>query len=264
MAKNEAFALAFERLAKAVDGRSWERDPEDQSDPSTVQAMQIVLHLPKQDPPKRHAVLQAAARAAVAVCLDPRAGADFEDPEHGYFARALDTWYRHRIRKVTRRARNAAWRNVQDLAGVSVENTARAFIPSAVSEVPAPIAKLQIAGTDLPASQEPEPQPGVPVLYVDASLGMSAGKTAAQVGHASMLLAGHQSLAWAERWAAQDFALSLCEVGKEEFEARCANPGAVTVVDAGFTEIAPNTPTVCALPEPVLPEPALPEPGLAC
>ncbi|GGG72484.1 peptidyl-tRNA hydrolase [Corynebacterium pelargi] len=250
MANQEALARAHQRLAQAVDGRSWERDPEDQADPSTVQAMQIVLHLPKQDPPLRYMALQAAARAVVAVCLDPRAGADFEDPEQGYFARALDTWYRHRIRKVTRRARNAGWRNVQDLAGLSIDNTARAFIPSAVSEVPALIGKLQIAGTDLPYSEEPAPQPGQPVLYVDASLGMSAGKTAAQVGHASMLLAGHQSLEWAQDWAAQDFGLSVCEVSHEQFQAVCSRPDAITVVDAGFTEIAPNTATVCALPNP--------------
>lgn len=242
----DRFATAHARLAQAVAGRSWERDPEDAADPSTIQAMQIALHIPKQRPPQRHVLLEAAARAAVAVCLDERAGADFDDPEQGYFARALDTWYRHRIRKVTRRARNAAWEQVQALEGVTIDNTARAFMPSAVHEVPRAIAKLQISGTDVALETLGPPQPGV-VLFVDAGLGMSAGKAAAQVGHAAMLFAGHQSLAWARAWASKSFPLQVREVSKELFDAHRAHPDAITVVDAGFTEVAPHSATVCAL-----------------
>ncbi|AZA12001.1 aminoacyl-tRNA hydrolase [Corynebacterium gerontici] len=242
----DLFAIAHERLAQAVEGRSWERDPEDAADPSTIQAMQIALHIPKQQPPQRHHLLEAAARAAVAVCLDERAGADFEDPEHGYFARAIDTWYRHRIRKVTRRARNAAWDQVQALPGVTIDDTARAFIPSAVHEVPRELSKLQIAGTDLPLEEPGPMRPGV-VLFVNASLGMSAGKVAAQVGHASMLFAGHQSVEWARGWASKSFPLQVREVEKGLFDEHRKHPNAITVVDAGFTEVEPDTATVCVL-----------------
>lgn len=34
-----------------------------------VQAMQIALHIPKNDPPARSEILQAAAQAVVACCL---------------------------------------------------------------------------------------------------------------------------------------------------------------------------------------------------
>jgi len=144
------FERAHQRLVEACDSRSWRDDPENPDDPATIQAMQIALNLPKQEPPTRTAVLEAAARAVVAVCLDERAGED------GAFAQALGQWYGHRIRKIARRARNKAWRDVQLLPGVTVDDRARAFAPSAVGEVDPLISKLQIGHTDL-AMDEPGP-----------------------------------------------------------------------------------------------------------
>ncbi|MCP6717689.1 hypothetical protein NL524_30870, partial [Klebsiella pneumoniae] len=61
----------------------------------------------------------------------------------------------------------------------------RAFLPSAVVDVPADIKKLQISGTELPLD-EPNPiNDEYPVIYIDESLKMTLGKAAAQVGHAS-------------------------------------------------------------------------------
>ncbi|ANE04732.1 aminoacyl-tRNA hydrolase [Corynebacterium crudilactis] len=218
---------------------------EDPTDPSTVQAMQIALHIPKQNPPRRTDVLEAAARSVVKLCLDERVSADME------FRAALERWYGHLIRKVARRARNAAWERVQELAGVTVEDDAaqvRAFLPSAVIDVPADIKKLQISGTELPLD---EPNPIVddfPIIYIDGSLSMSLGKAAAQVGHASMLLAAHQSFEWIEKWSEADFALHVREVPAAEFKQLLESPGAVPVRDGGFTEVAPNTVTVVAVP----------------
>ena len=239
---------AHRRLVEACSERSWRDDPEDPNRPETVQAMQIALHLPKQEPPARTEVLQAAARAVVKVCLDDRAGQD------GAFAAALGQWYGHRIRKVARRARNKAWRDVQALPGATVADRARAFVPSAVSEVDSLIAKLQIGHTDLPMGTPGPARADVPVIYVDASLAMSAGKAAAQVGHGSMLLAAAMSADEVEEWAARDFPLSVREVSAEHFAAACARPGAVVVRDAGFTEVAPDSATVCALRRPERPE----------
>lgn len=235
---------AHARLREACDDRSWRTDPEDPSRPETVQAMQIVLNLPKAQPPARTKVLEAAAQAAVAVCLDPRAGED------GAFAQALAQWYGYRIRKVARRARNKAWDDVQALPGVTMGGIARAFAPSAVSDVHPSIAKLQIGGTDLEADNPGAPLADAPVIYVDASLGMSAGKAAAQVGHASMLLAARREWAWVRAWAEAGFPLSVREVEHAEFAAAAARADAVTVIDAGFTEVAPNSATVVALDRP--------------
>lgn len=227
--------------ARASDGPH----SEDPSDPSTVQAMQIVLYIPKQDPPRRTDVLEAAARSVVKLCLDERVS---NDPD---FRAALERWYGHLIRKVSRRARNAAWDRVQDLPGVTVEDDAakvRAFLPSAVVDVPTDIKKLQISGTELPLD-EPNPiNDEYPVIYIDESLKMTLGKAAAQVGHASMLLAAHQPFEWVEQWEAADFALHVREVPSEEFLRLIESPGAVPVRDGGFTEVAPNTVTVVAIP----------------
>lgn len=235
---------AHRRLVEACSERSWRDDPEDPDKPETIQAMQIALHLPKQDPPRRTEVLEAAGRAVVKLCLDERAGQD------GAFAEALGQWYGHRIRKVARRGRNKAWRDVQTLPGVTVDDRARAFVPSAVSEVDPLVAKLQIGHTDLPMDVPGPALADVPLILIDASLHMSAGKAAAQVGHGSMLLAAAMSLEEVEHWAERDFLLSVREVSSEDFAQACAREGAVVVRDAGFTEVAPDSATVCALRQP--------------
>ncbi|MFP7366657.1 peptidyl-tRNA hydrolase [Corynebacterium callunae] len=218
---------------------------EDPNDPATVQAMQIALHIPKQDAPRRTDVLEAAARAVVKLCLDDRVATV---PE---FRAGLENWYGHLIRKVARRARNTAWEKVQELTGVTVDDDGaqvRAFLPSAVSEVPADIRKLQISGTELPLDHPKEIVDDAPVIYVDGSLEMTLGKAAAQVGHASMLLAAHQPYEWVEAWAREDFKLHVREVSAAEFAEFLSAPGAVPVRDGGFTEVAPNTVTVVAIP----------------
>lgn len=211
---------------------------EDPADPATVQAMQLVLHLPKNAQPtaSRADYLAAAGQAVVAVCLDERAATD---PE---YRAALQRWYGHRIRKVTRRARNAPWEAVQQLPGVTVQvgqAQVRAFLPSAVCEVPPALRKLQIQGTDLPADVPlPEPDPAHPLVLVDQGLGMSLGKAAAQVGHATMLYAAQHPISSQTRWEVR-------EVPSAEFQ-RWARQAAVVVRDAGFTEVAPQSMTAAA------------------
>ncbi len=154
--------------------------------------MPMVLHLPKVDPPARSDLLAAAASATVALCLDERVGPD-DDGEPGPWQDAFREWADARIRKVARRARGAQWLAAQDVDGVTVDVAgaqARALVPGPVGALDPRIRKLQIGGTDL-EHDEPGPVPaGVPTLWVNASLGMSVGKAAAQVGHASMILAG--------------------------------------------------------------------------
>lgn len=231
-----AYELLRERVADDYRQRS-----EDPNDPSTVQAMQLAINLPKQDPPSRNAVLVCAARAVVAVCLDSRAGID------GFWRDGVEQWYSHRIRKVARRARNKAWDDVQALPGVTV-GSVRAFVPSAVGDVPHAIAKLQIKGTELEEGEDLPLVEGAPLIAVDSSLAMSAGKAAAQVGHAAMLLAAAQDLEWVLDWAEQGFPLNVREVSADQFREYCDRPGAVAVRDAGYTEVAPGSTTVVAIP----------------
>ena len=198
-----------------------------------VRAMPVVLRL-ERPPAPRTPVLEAAARAALAVCLDPQA-----EPG-GEWYEAVATWVASRIRKIARRARGAHWDAVQDLAGVTVtagDAQARALLPGPVDDVPKVVSRLQIGGTDLPDDAPGPPPDDVPVIWVNGVLGMTVGKAAAQVGHASMLDAAVRDLrnvppysvrtAGRERWA------ELC---------RAVERGeAVAVRDAGFTEVAPGT-----------------------
>ncbi|APT90199.1 hypothetical protein CSPHI_02940 [Corynebacterium sphenisci DSM 44792] len=232
------FRTAHARLT-AVHARGGREDP---ANPETVRAMQIALRIPKDPPPGRTALLEAAATAVVALCLDERAGAG------GDFADALDGWYGARIRKIARRARAGRWDRLAALPGVTAEvdgAAARAFPPTPVGQVHPDIARLQIGGTEVPADDPGPPRASAPVVYIDAGLGMTVGKDAAQVGHAAMLLAAAMDVAEAWGWAAAGFPLSVRELPAGEFRRRAAR-AAVTVADAGFTEVRPGAVTVCA------------------
>lgn len=220
---------------------------EDPADPSQVLAMPLVLHIPKIDPPMRSELLEAAARATVALCLDPRVGVGASWNE------AFTEWTSARIRKVARRARGAQWRAAQEVPGVTVDvggASARAFVPGRVGDLDPRIKRLQIGGTDVSAEDEHSVSAG-PVLWIDASLSMTVGKAAAQVGHASMLLAGAMSTAQCREWAASGFECSVRSASPEQWtraldEVRAGR--AVAVRDAGFTEVAPGSTTVIAVP----------------
>ncbi|MCP2317154.1 Peptidyl-tRNA hydrolase [Nocardia amikacinitolerans] len=238
----EGFRIRHAELALGYGGAG---DPDD---PDQVQAMQMVLHLPKAEPPARSALLAAAAASAVALCLDERVGPD------GPWARRYLAWKRSRIRKVARRARGAQWLAANEVDGVTVQidgAQARAFVPSAVGAVDPRIRKLQIGGTDLDHDEPGPADPNLPVLWVNSALGMTLGKSAAQVGHASMLLAAALSPEDAYRWSLREFHCAVREADPAQWQAlsdRVRTGGAVAVRDAGFTEIAPGSLTVIAVP----------------
>lgn len=227
-------------------------DRPDPDDPASVLAMPIVLHIPKTDPPARSALLEAAAIATVALCLDPRVGPG-PDGEPGPWQDAFRTWNDARIRKVSRRARGAQWRAVQEIDGVTVDHTgaqARALVPGPVGALDPRVSRLQIGGTDVPPDDPPPPPAGVPVLWVNAALDMTVGKSAAQVGHASMLFAGALPLDSARAWAAAGYPCAVRDADPtrwRELLAHVEDGSVVAVRDAGFTEVAPGSVTVVAV-----------------
>ncbi|WP_406603528.1 aminoacyl-tRNA hydrolase [Nocardia aurantia] len=237
------FAVRHAELATGYGGGG---DPDD---PALVQAMQMVLYMPKNgDVPVRSALLAAAASAAVALCLDPRVGPG------GEWEQRYLTWKRSRIRKVARRARGAQWTAAGEADGVTVETDgarARALVPGPVGAIDPRIRRLQIGGTELESDQPGPPDPALPVLWVNADLGMTVGKAAAQVGHASMLLAGALPVDEAFAWSRRGFRCSVRDAAGEHWAALCdrvPEGTAVAVRDAGFTEVAPGSMTVIAVP----------------
>lgn len=214
--------------------------------------MPIVLRLEKTEPPDRTPLLEAAATAAVTLCLDERArpGGEWYDAVH--------TWVSGHIRKVARRARGAHWQAAQEFPGVTVtvEGTqVRALVPGRVMEVPKEIARLQISGSDLPPD-DPGPTPDDrPLLMVNPEVRMTVGKAAAQVGHGAMLLAALLAPEQLSAWARIGYSCAVRTPTVEQWKE--LHPGddpaaawrsrhVVAVRDAGFTEVAPGTVTVLA------------------
>ncbi|MFF1777814.1 peptidyl-tRNA hydrolase [Streptomyces virginiae] len=204
----------------------------------------LVVRIEKAEPPARTDALETAARAVLVLLTDERAHGE------GEWAQAVHDWQDARIRKVVRRARGAEWRKAETLPGVTVAGDGalvRVFPPVPLDGWPKELAKLQVSGTDL---DDPEPvaatvEQGLPVLWLNPGLDMSAGKAMAQVGHAAQL--AWWELTGAERAAWQDsgFRLAVRTAPRERW-AELSGSGLPVVRDAGFTEIAPGSATVVA------------------
>ncbi|WP_020500686.1 peptidyl-tRNA hydrolase [Sciscionella marina] len=220
-----------------------ERGPAPQA-PEQVRAMPVILRIEKAEPPARTALLEAAASAAVAVCLDDRTAED------GPWHRPVHDWLDVQIRKVARRARGAHWRAAAELPGITVDKDgaqARALLPHLVDEAPQAVRRLQVGGTELPSDTPGAPRAGEPVLWLNPTVPMTLGKAAAQVGHASMLLAAAAleagELDWIADWAARGYPCAV-RTATAEWAALEERAGTVAVQDAGYTEVDPGTVTV--------------------
>jgi peptidyl-tRNA hydrolase len=158
-------------------------------------------------------------------------------------------WTDARIRKVVRRARGAEWRRAEALDGLTiVHRTAevRVFPPVPLDGWPRDLARLQVSGTDLAdPADPPPPAPGVPVLWLNPHLELTAGKAMAQVGHAAQLGWDALDQPDRDRWQGAGFELAVRTATPEQWE-RLLAAGLPLVRDAGFTEVAPGTGTAVA------------------
>ena len=200
--------------------------------------MPLVVRIERSDPPAHTDVLEAAAKACLAVWHDDRAA--------GEWAEAFAVWVDGRFRKVVRRARGAHWAAAGALPGVTVASgsaTVRAFPPAPASELPREITRLQVGGTDL---DDPEPPPapaaGVAHLWLNPALRMTTGKAAAQAGHGAMRLWDVLDAAQRRAWRDAGYPLAVRTATPRRW-AELAG-AAVEISDGGFTEIPRGSVTV--------------------
>ncbi|MEK2489627.1 aminoacyl-tRNA hydrolase [Kitasatospora purpeofusca] len=217
--------------------------PEDR-DARQQYVLPLVVRMERATPPGRTDALETSARAVLTLLNDPRVV-----EAEGEWAERVLAWEDARIRKVVRRARGGEWRRAGELPGITVtglEAEVRVFPPVPLDGWPKELAKLQVSGTDLEeAGPVGAATPGVPVLWLNPELEMSAGKTMAQTGHAAQLAWWRLDDARRKEWAESGFALAVRTATPQAWTELVAS-GLPLVQDAGFTEIAPGSSTVVA------------------
>jgi peptidyl-tRNA hydrolase len=217
--------------------------PGDPRDLAPQFVLPLVVRVERADPPARTDALEAAALAVLTLLTDPRAEGE------GEWAAAVTAWTDARIRKVVRRARGAEWRRAGELDGITVaRGTAevRVFPPVPLDGWPRDLARLQVAGTDLDDPRPPPPPAeGVPVLWLNPTLELTAGKAMAQVGHAAQLGLAALDPPARTAWRDAGFPVAVREATPRHWAELLARDLPV-VRDAGFTEVAPGTCTAVA------------------
>ncbi|WP_372443844.1 peptidyl-tRNA hydrolase [Streptomyces adelaidensis] len=219
------------------------RDERTSRDEAPQFVLPLVAHIEKAAPPARTDALETAARAVLVMLSDARALGD------GEWAEAVRSWQDARIRKVVRRARGAEWRRAEALPGITVTGKSaevRVFPPVPLDGWPKDLARLQVSGTDLDDPEPPAgPGPAAPVLWLNPTVDMSAGKAMAQAGHGAQLAWWDLSDASRTAWRDAGFPLAVRTAAPADWPALTTS-GLPVVRDAGFTEVAPGSCTVVA------------------
>jgi peptidyl-tRNA hydrolase len=210
---------------------------------ATQYVLPLVVRVEKAEPPALTDALETAARAVLAILADERSTGD------GEWAEVMAAWQDAEIRKVVRRARGGEWRKAAELPGITVTGATaevRVYPPIPLDGWPKELLKLQVSGTSLEdPSSPPAPELSEPVLWLNPSLELSAGKAMAQCGHAAHLAWFELSDTDRKAWAETGFSLSVRTPTAARWSTLLTS-GLPVVQDAGFTEIDPGTYTVIA------------------
>ncbi|GAA4033678.1 peptidyl-tRNA hydrolase [Arthrobacter methylotrophus] len=219
--------------------------------PSLVQP--IVLLVDKNDPAGHRDSILAAAIASVEAYAGTSTSGAVQDEAWAH-------WLSGRFTKSVRRADLKTFGKLAaDVSNKSEslitigKAKAMAYAPAAYEEMPKSILRLQVSGTDLPdvpATVPSRQRSGDPVIVLNGALGMSTGKAAAQAAHALFAWQLNRGLDDAELASLQLLSTGLVIATAEEFAALRMIAAGPLIVDAGLTEIAPDTATAFVIERP--------------
>jgi peptidyl-tRNA hydrolase len=182
---------------------------------------------------RRRSTRPFAELAPAAALATRRCAARYRDDER--WQEGFDDWWQHSFRKVCLRAEPREWEGVRGLDHERVGDVA-CLPPVRRSSRDHVLVRMQVLSEE--AGELPGPSGSDPAgltLVVATELGMSAGKTLAQLGHAALM-------------ADLDPHLGLRVVGASGAEWAALRDRATAIVrDGGLTEIEPGSETVLVL-----------------
>ena len=175
----------------------------------------------------------ASAGAAAVECVE-RFGADGR--------------WRERPRKVALRADGVEFQQVQDEQPCAIEQEVLLCLPPRRRSDRSALLEALHPFTDAPRPKEEAPDDRSPTMAYVIRPGVmrTAGKAMAQAGHAALMCVEELGAEYGERFEAWRKAGRPCELLTEGWELYRDDPDAVTVSDAGHTQVAPGTETVIA------------------
>ena len=173
-----------------------------------------------------------AELAAAAAHATRRCAHRFGDDER--WRDGFEDWWRHSFRKVCLRAEPREWEAVRELDHERVGDVA-CLPPVRRSARANVLVRMQALSGEAGTLPELGEASAALTLVVATHLGMSSGKTLAQIGHAALM-------------ADLDPDLELCVAGAGADDwARLAGAAAAIVRDGGLTELTPGSETVLVL-----------------
>ena len=166
---------------------------------------------------------------------------------------AWTEWLSDRFTKTVRRAsvkdfaKVLTWCEETGIRPATIElqdgSRALALPPMTYENFPNCVSRLQVSGTDFVRLDEVDDSSADVLLYVDELL--TTGKAAAQVAHALWIanLGGMSS----DNIKMAGLSLAVCVVSYAELNQIALRNDSFVVIDAGLTEVNPDTLTACAV-----------------
>ena len=157
--------------------------------------------------------------------------------------------------KVALRANARLFPGVQALEGspiaTAADPTALCLPPRRKSERERQLIELSPFTAARRPAEVPEPLPGAMIYVIRPGVLKSMGKAIAQAGHAALDLADQMSAKYAAelaRWRADGMPGDLRLADERTWDRLKAEVDCIVIRDAGYTQVAPGTETVLAIP----------------